>query len=98
MACRDGDASPLEEQYFKEQKARQIAAKVLGGFSENYFTKMKISRAPVVRSCSKASKIKINAFRFGWFQREVWEIFSRGERLEIRSAVWARIWRSLHEN
>ena len=49
MACRDGGASPLEEQHFKEQKARQIAAKVVGGFSKKKFTKMNISRVPVAR-------------------------------------------------
>ena len=41
----------LEEQYFIAQAPRQIAANMLGSFSENYFTKMNISRDPVDRFC-----------------------------------------------
>ena len=37
----------LEEQYFIAHTPVQIVAKVLRGFSLNYFTKMKISRDPV---------------------------------------------------
>ena len=37
----------LEEQYFITQAAGQIAARMLGVKSENYFTKMMISRDPV---------------------------------------------------
>ena len=40
MACRDGDASPLEEQHFKGQKARQIAVKMRGAFSKKNRAKM----------------------------------------------------------
>ena len=39
--------SVLEEQYFIAQTPGQIAARMLGLFSENYFTKMNISRDPV---------------------------------------------------
>ena len=41
----------LEEQYFIAQALGQIAARMLGLFSKNNFTKMKISRDPVVRFC-----------------------------------------------
>ena len=40
-------ASILEEQYVIGQTAGQIAARMLGEFSKNIFTKMKISRDPV---------------------------------------------------
>ena len=43
--------SELEEQYFIRQAAGQIAAKMAGAFSENYFTKMKIAQDPVDRFC-----------------------------------------------
>ena len=39
----------LEEQYFIAQTPGQIAARMLGLFSKNNFTKMKISRDPVDR-------------------------------------------------
>ena len=39
--------SELEEQYFIEQTPGQIVANMLGAFSKNNFTKMKISRDPV---------------------------------------------------
>ena len=41
----------LEEQYFIAQTAGQIAARMLGVKSENYFTKMMISRDPVDGFC-----------------------------------------------
>ena len=37
----------LDEQYFVEQTPGKIAADMLGGFSKNYFTKMRISQDPV---------------------------------------------------
>ena len=80
VACRDGDASPLEEQHFKGHTARQIAAEMAGGFSKKIWTKMRISRDPTVGISREASKMKINALGFGWFQREVWENCSRGDR------------------
>ena len=57
----------------------QIVAKMLGGFSENYFTKMMISRDPVDRFCWEAVNIEINVCSFRSCEREVWESFSRGE-------------------
>ena len=55
-------------------------AKMLGGFSENYFTKMMISRDPVDRFCREVVKLEINACSLRSREREVWENFSRGER------------------
>ena len=43
MACTDGQA------VFYRTKPGQIEAKMLGGFSKNNFTKIKISRDPVDR-------------------------------------------------
>ena len=40
-------SSELEEQYFIAHTPVQIVVKMLGAFSENIFTKMKISRDPV---------------------------------------------------
>ena len=40
-------SSVLEEQYFIAHTPVQIVAKMLGGFSKNIFTKMKISPDPV---------------------------------------------------
>ena len=44
-------AFSVEQQYFSEQQAGQIVAKVACAFSKNIFTKMEISRGPVVRFC-----------------------------------------------
>ena len=43
--------SELEEQYFIAQAPGQILARMLGVFSKNDFTKMKISRNPVDGFC-----------------------------------------------
>ena len=70
----------------------QIAAKMLGAFSESYSTKTKMSRNSVDRFCSEAVRFKKNAFRFGCSKREVQEIFSRRERPASR---WAGMTLSL---
>ena len=73
-------SSVLEEQYFIAHTPVQIVAKMLGAFSKNIFTKMKISRSPEVRFCSEAVRMKISMCSLRSCQREVWENFSRRDR------------------
>ena len=60
MACRDVQA------ILYSTKLGQIVANMLGGYSENNFTKIKISHSPVVRSQREASQTEIIgcSFRF----------------------------------
>ena len=52
---------------------------MLGAFSDNYFTKMMISRDPVDRFCWEVVKMEVNACSLRSCEREVWENCSRGE-------------------
>ena len=49
IACRDGDAFFCRTAILYRTIPGQIERKVLGGYQENIFTKMMISRSPVVR-------------------------------------------------
>ena len=64
----------------------EIVPKMVGGFSENYFTKMKISQDPVVRSWRKPHRIEIIAQGFGFWKREVQENSTAWDRPPSRSA------------
>ena len=78
MACTDGQA------VLYRTKPGQIVAKMLGGFSGNYFTKMKISRDPVDRFSREAVRFKINACSFRFWKREVQENSAARERVVLR--------------
>ena len=67
-------------------------AKVIGAFSKNIFTKMKISRAPVDRFCWEASNLELFACRFRFWRREVWENSVARERAVYGLAKWTKFW------
>ena len=82
MACRDVQA------ILYSTKLGQIVANMLGWYSKNNFTKMKISRDPVDGFCWKAVRFKIKACSFRFWKREVLENFSREDWTRLRSGTW----------